>query len=239
MMRKLLDRLKQLPLKAPAMDNFQVAKVLASHNVEPWFLYAFEEWKNRWHVWRGLVWAMKHIERDGKVLETGCGCGWNLLWLAANGFNSLTGFDIDASAIAAGRELSQTAQYPLRLLWGDALDPGPLAEAPFRLLLALNWTYHVPSFELGCFLERYRGLLVPGGVLLLDTIKKSFNKYPKNQYLTSDWTKPQGERRPTEYLHRFNSAEVLEVATSKGFQIAKRFDRNGAIPRSVYLLRRN
>ncbi|KAB0664863.1 methyltransferase domain-containing protein [Oryzomonas japonica] len=239
MIQRFIDRLKQLPLREPSLRRPEIVSVLAHHGVEPWFLYAYDEWRSRWHVWRGLLWAIKNVEHGGNVLETGCGCGWNLFWLAANGFGSLTGLDINAAAVVAGNELAQGTGFPVRLRCDNALDPGSLADGPFHLILALNWTYHVPEFELGRFLERYGGLLVPGGVLLLDTIEKSFNAHPNNRYLTSDWGKPEWEMRPSEYLHRFSQGEVREIAASRGYQIEATYSRKGTIPRSLYILRRS
>lgn len=238
MIRQLIDRLKQLPLREPSLNRSELASVLAKHRVEPWFLYAYDEWRSRWHVWRGLLWAIKNVEHGGNVLETGCGCGWNLLWLAANGFISLTGFDINAAAVSAGNELAQGTGFPVRLRCDNALNPGSLSEGPFHMILALNWTYHVTEFDLGRFLECYGRLLVPGGVVVLDTVAKSFNVNPQSHYLTSDWDKPEEERRPSEYLHRFTMEEVRELAVSCGYHIEANFSRRGTIPRSLYILRR-
>jgi SAM-dependent methyltransferase len=235
MIRAFLDRLRLLSLQAPPLEHSQVVMALGRHGVEPWFLYAFEQWQRRWHVWRGMIWVVKHVGA-GAVLETGCGCGWNLFWLAANGFGPLSGIDLDAAAIAAGNELSGTAGLPLQLCCDNALDPETLKDRQFHLILALNWTYHVPGFDLGLFLERYRRHLGPGGLLLLDVVDRAYDEVPNSRYLTSDWARPVGERRPSEYLHRYYSKEVREIAASRGYRVAASFHRGGAIPRSVYLL---
>ena len=238
MIQPLLDRLQQFSLISPTFQRAEATDVLARHGVESWFLYSYDEWKKRWHVWRGLLWAINNIDHKGRILETGCGCGWNLFWLAANGFESLTGIDINTSAIAAGNELAQGAGIPVRLRSDNALNPASLQEAPFHLLLALNWTYHVPEFALAQFLDRYRELLIPGGVVLLDTVEKSFGTHPKSCFLTSDWSKPESERRPSEYVHRFTLRDIREISASCGFRVAAYYTRWGTIPRSIYMLRR-
>lgn len=228
--------MQQLDIRKPALQRSRVVSVLSEHNVEPWFLYAYDQWRCRWHIWRGIHWVIKNIRRDGKVLETGCGCGWNLFWLAANGFTSLDGIDIDVAAVTAGNELAHMANYQLRLRSGNALLPGESDDGPYHLILALNWTYHVTEFDMEQFLNNYGKCLVTGGVLLIDTVDSSFDSHLKSRFLTSDWNKPEDERRPSEYLHRCSNAEVRDIAKFCGYRIVAHFSRSGIIPRSIYAL---
>ena len=238
MIQPLLDRLQQMPMTAPSFRRADAAHVLARHGVDPWFLYAYEMWRSRWHVWRGILWATMNLDRKGGVLETGCGCGWNLFWLAANGFGHLGGIDVDTAAVAAGNELSRHSGYRVVLRADNALEPASLGDASFSLILALNWTYHVPAFRLDSFLQRYHNHLLPGGVLLIDAIDDTFSANPDSRYLTSDWDKLVMERRPSEYIHRFTLHEVSEIAGSSGYRVVKIFGRRGEIPRTLFILRR-
>lgn len=230
--------MQQLPLRTPSISTSAVAAVLARHGAEPWFRYAYQGWRQRWHVWRGVLWAVQNVPRYRQVLETGCGCGWNLFWLAANGFTLLSGTDRDAAAIAAGNELAGISGYPVHLREDDALEPQRLSEGSIALILALNWTYHVPEFDLALFLRRYRTGLAGGGMLLMDTIDRSFDDHPGSKYLTSDWGKPKQERRPSEYIHRFTMHEISETAGSCGYHIVAYFSRLDEIPRALYILQR-
>lgn len=210
--------------------------MLATHGASAWFLYAFEQWKDRWHVWRSILWIVRNLSPGARILETGAGCGWNLFWLEANGFSSLVGIDIDASAVAAGNELATRQQINLRLRCDDALSPATLGDKEFDAILALNWTYHVAAFDLAFFLETYSRHLAPNGMIIMDTIDAAFNAHPDNAYLTSDWRLPESERSPSEYLHRFDDAEFRGIAASCGYCIIARFRRQGTIPRSLYVL---
>lgn len=234
----LRDRFQQLPLRKPSISTSAVAAVLSRCGAEPWFRYAFQEWRQRWHVWRGVLWTVQNLPRGIQVLETGCGCGWNLFWLAANGFTSLIGIDNDAAAIAVGNELAVTSGYPVHLSEDDALNPRQLSDGSSALILALNWTYHVPEFDLALFLQRYRMVLAVGGMILIDTIDRSFDNHPDSKYLTSDWGKPAMERRPSEYIHRFTIHDIRRIAGSCGYQVLTNYNRRGEIPRSLYVLRR-
>lgn len=238
MIQYCVDHIQQLGLRKPYLQRSRVISVLAEHNVESWFLYAYDEWRSRWHIWRGILWVIKNISRDGRVLETGCGCGWNLLWLAANGFTSLTGIDVDSDAIAAGNELAHEGNYSFHLRRGNALRSDEYGNTPFHLILALNWTYHVPEFDLKLFLNNSAQHLVSNGVLMIDIIDRSFDLHPKNRFLTSDWEKPENLRRQSEYLHRYKHDEIQEISESCGFRIVTFFSRQEVIPRVIYALAR-
>jgi len=238
MLRKLRDRAIYLTLNRPNLDQVLVRQILERHQVQEWFWYSYTSWKDRWHVWWPVWWSIRHIPHHSPVLETGCGCGWNLLWLAANNFSRLYGFDIDTAAVAAGNEVAQSADMEVSLWCDDALYPEKLPlQGGFKLILALNWTYHVPVFDLSSFLTSYATSLAPGGRLIIDVIEKSYDSVPNNRYLTSDWTKPKVLRRPSEYIHRYSALDMKEAAISSGFQIETFFHRCETIPRTLYILR--
>lgn len=235
-MISLLDRLRQLTLRKPHLIASSVSEILEKHKVSLWFYYAFIQWRHRWHVWRSILWIVRNLSPGARILETGAGCGWNLFWLEANGFSSLVGIDIDASAVAAGNDLVTRHQNRLNLRCDDALSPTTLGDQVFDVILALNWTYHVPAFDLTRFLQTYTCHLVPNGVIVMDLIDASFNAHPDNAYLTSDWKRPKSERAPSEYLHRFDEAGFQCIAASCGYCIIASFRRHGTIPRSLYVL---
>lgn len=235
--QSIFDRVRLLRLREPGLDPVAVGRILNRHGVHKWFFYAYTDWKTRWHVWRGIYWAIRNIPTEVKTLETGCGCGWNLLWLAANGFSALYGYDIDAAAVAAGRELAAGCGLPIVLWQDDGLAPHR-EEGDFGLILALNWTYHVAEFGLSSFLTTFSSFLADGGCLIIDVIDKGYDRYPLNAYLTSDWEKPEKERRGTEYLHRYSSQEVYHLAASCGYQVVFAQTRAEVIPRSLFILRK-
>lgn len=117
---------------------------------------------------------------------------------------------------------------------------GPHTEKPerFDVILVLNWLMLVPAVCLPSFLSTYASLLNPGGVLFLDVIDRSYGDVDKNEYLTSEWTKPEKERRPTEYKSRFTYQDVASASAESGLAVEDVWKREQIIPRHVYRLRR-
>jgi len=198
-----------------------VARTVKRHEAQSWFVYAYERRRERKHVWWPSLWLVARLRGSTAILETGCGCGLNLLWFAQNGFARLSGFDNDATAIAVGRELfKQTLIEPF--LWVDeGLSPTHLPQHQFGAILALNWTYHANNFDLLTFLQTYRPKLTARGYLALDAIDRSYDKVPNNQYLTSDWERPERMRRPTEYKTRYFQDEVIAYARTSDFRVVE------------------
>jgi SAM-dependent methyltransferase len=212
-----------------------VRQIVEAHGAQSWFLYAFEERHTRWDLWESGFWVLHHLPRWSRVLETGCGCGLNLIWLGQQHFTDLHGFDLDPKAIAAGEELCREAGVPARLWCDDGLDPLDLGEEPFDLVMALNWTMLLEGFDLAAFAECYQERLAPGGFLLFDAIDRSYDLVPNNQYLTSDWHEPEEQRRPSEYRSRFSEGDVRDAVERAGMKLVHRIHRRGGAPRVIYV----
>jgi len=218
------------------LSQAEVFEVLERHGVESWFRYIYRERKNRWDVWMPAVWIAENCSKDSVVFETGCGCGFNLLWLGQRGFSSLYGSDIEQKAVNAAAELASLAGMSMDLWQDDALKPRRLPEQTD--ILIANWTCFDERFSLGVFLELYAPVMARHGVLVLDVIDSSYDSVPNNRYLTSEWNKPEGERAPSEYKVRYSREQVAAISSSAGFQIDKVLYRKQLIPRRVYLLRK-
>ncbi len=216
-----------------------VREAVERHGAQPWFVYAFESFADRWHVWGGSRWLARQLPARARILETGCGCALNLIWLGQQGFRDLHGSDIDPQAIAAGRDLCAAARIPATLWVDDGLKPTRLDDRCYDAILALNWTYHVEGFDLRFFLETYKRALTPRGYFIIDVIDKSYNDIKNNEYMTSDWGKPENQRRPTEYKVRYDAAEVDKAATAAGLRLIQLMSRPQAAqaPRLIAIIR--
>ena len=217
-------------------------EALAAYNVNDWYLTRmYREWWMRWYVWEPLFWIKRQVKNsDAKVFECGCGVGLNLLWLAQNGYHYLFGADLSLEAIQAGELLSKRLGYSLDLWQDDAICPQKKPEN-MDVLLALNWTYYsyVDGFDLECFLKDYAGCLVSGGYFVIDVIDSKWNLVPNNQYLTSDWGKPEAERSPSEYAKRYSKEEVVSAARVAKLRVVHSISHDSEIiPRIVYCLQR-
>lgn len=215
-----------------------VEDIISRHGAQSWFVYAHTKRRERKHVWWPSFWLAARLNCSSRILETGCGCGLNLLWFAEHGFTNLYGSDIDANAIAAGQTIFKQANLKARLWVDDGLNPSAVPAEQFDIILALNWTYHVETFELGRFFEVYQQHLSHGGYFVIDLIDNSYNNIPNNQYLTSDWGKPEELRQPTEYKKRYSQIEVRESARQHGFRVirSQMCSKNVTAPRRVYIL---
>jgi glycosyltransferase involved in cell wall biosynthesis/SAM-dependent methyltransferase len=205
---------------------------------QPWFKYIFRERAARWDVWRPCVWIAERYPADVPVLSVGCGAGFNLFWLAEQGFTNLWGFDIDPTAIDAAREISREAGLAATLWVDDGLKPRHLPARKFAVIEALNWTHLLDHFSLASLLETYLPYLADDGVFIVDTIDTSFNQHPDSAFCTHDWSKPIAERRPSEYQTRLSEAQVREIFAARGFTLESRMQEAQAIAKAVYVARR-
>lgn len=109
-------------------------------------------------------------ERGGPVLDVGCGSGRVMLALAQDGVR-VVGVDFSAAMLARGRRrLAQQPALASRVTFveGDALAaelPGPFALIllPYNMLMHFN----TQADQLAA-LRRFRALLAPEGLLVLD-----------------------------------------------------------------------
>jgi 2-polyprenyl-3-methyl-5-hydroxy-6-metoxy-1,4-benzoquinol methylase len=215
-------------------------QILKMHENQAWFVYALTGRPERWHVWAPSLWLAERISRNARILETGCGCAWNLIWFGQRGFRQLYGFDTDPKAIAAGKDLCAVAGTQATLNVDDGLAPKHLVADFYDVVLALNWTYHLEAFDLQTFFLNYSKYLRPGGYIAIDTIDSAYNTVPNNEYLTSDWNLPDARRRPTEYKKRYTDAEVRSSARQTGLRIVRsEMCDNCILSRRVYILTHN
>jgi SAM-dependent methyltransferase len=229
--RRILD--KNLRLPAGLVDN-----AIDQNHAQPWFKYIYRERANRWDVWQPMVWLVNHYNPIDPVLETGCGVGFDLIWLAQRGFNQLFGFDIDQRAIDAGVDISSKAGYSLSLWVDDGLSPQGIPQMRFSIILAKNWTMLNSNFDLDQFLDIYLPYLSEEGALIFDVIDNMYNQIPNNQYLTSDWGKPIILRRPSEYVVRISQDNVRTSVERHNLQIVEIMTKTEAVPRVIYIVKR-
>lgn len=225
---------RQIEIRLPVTV---VENAISRHGAQSWFIYAHTKRRERKHVWWPSLWLAPRLAPSSRILETGCGCGLNLLWFGEQGFRELYGSDIDEKAVSAGIDLFKKAGLNARLWVDDGLLPSRLPSERFDAILALNWTYHVEAFDLGAFFLTYARHLRPGGYIAIDTIASAYNCVSNNQYLTSDWNLPAEQRRPTEYNKRYSCEDVRKAAEAAGLITVKYMSQNELIPRAVCLLR--
>jgi hypothetical protein len=211
-------------------------RIIRGTGAQEWFIWSIRDRARRGEAVAAMEWIAKNVDRRTAILETGCGCGANLIWLCQHGFVSLAGTDASPHAIAAATGLVNLARLPIEVAVDDGLNP-KLAIPKVGLLLALNWLYYAPQFDLSNFLSSYRTALQPSGFVVFDMVDAAFNHMPDNQYRTDDWHLPQGARRSTQYKIRLSQDDVRGASNTAGFDIVSIFPGTEIPPRLVWVLK--
>lgn len=215
-----------------------IEEIVNKNNAHNWFVYIVNDRKNRWEIWKTSFWLSRYLSNNAKIMETGCGIATNLLWFGQRGFHNLYGFDIDGCAISAGEQLFKHMNLPVTLWVDDGLCPKKVPDIKFDAILSFNWTFLLDNFSLEYYLKFYSGFLSKNGIIVIDVIDDSYNNVPKNQYLTSDWDKPEEYRNSSEYKKRYSREEVKKIAASAKMEITKIIKQQSTIPKVVYILRK-
>lgn len=214
-----------------------VQKIIKKHTLEDWFFYSFVNRSGRRHICEPSLWILNNIQKQSVIFENGCGCAFNLIWLAQKGFIHLSGSDISSEAVSAGKEIASLANLNIELWQDNGMNPERLPDC-YDVLLALNWTYHVENFNFINFINKNSITLKQNGYIVIDLIDISYNNTPNNEYLTSDWHKPIDMRLPSEYKTRYSYEDVARMVSEVGFEVDHIIKLEQLIPRFVYILRK-
>lgn len=110
-------------------------------------------------AWRALL--LEHLPpAPARVADLGCGTGTLVLLLTAEGY-VVDGVDFSPAMVRRARD---KAGHLARFVEGDAAEP-PLVAAAYDVVLCRHVLWALPSPAAA--LERWIGLLAPGGRLLL------------------------------------------------------------------------
>jgi SAM-dependent methyltransferase len=216
----------------------EVNRILDVSGAEVWFKWSIEARSSRGEATSAMRWIVDNMSRNAVIFETGCGCGANLIWLGQKKFSNLSGTDRSENAIAAAEALAALARLSIIFRKDDGLQPAHLV-ADVDCLLALNWVYYSPTFDLFQFLSQYRNALKPDGVIVMDMVDRAYDQYPRNEYLTDDWHLPPERQRPTQYKIRMSQDEVTTAARSAGFEVTTILPGTAIPPRFVTVFKRH
>lgn len=212
-----------------------VSSTLTKHGVEPWFDYVLRERSSRWDILEPSKLLAKQLPKSAQILEAGCGCGFNLIWLAQRGFVNMAGFDIVPNNIFAAKELALKAGAKVDFWVDDGLKPAHCNGRRFDAVLALNWVHLLDVLDLDAFFRQYGMITKKGGLLVIDMIDLCYSQIPNNMYHTSDWALPEHERRTTEYRIRHSCEQMRAMAASCEWRLVQVFERAQKVPKKVYV----
>ena len=87
-------------------------------------------------------------------------------------------------------------------------------------------------------IEKFSKFIHKDGFLAFDVIDTAYNSIDKNKYLTSDWDKPEVERRETEYKLRTSFLDIEKAASLHGFEIYLHNFYEDIPQRSLYIIKK-
>lgn len=107
---------------------------------------------------------LKNYDINSTILDFGCGTGVMSYNLAINGFN-VTAIDLDLKPIQV---LKENINYPqsIDFIEGNILDI-QFNDKKFDVIVALDVLEHIPLDKLPLFLEKFKSLLNPNGVIIV------------------------------------------------------------------------
>jgi 2-polyprenyl-3-methyl-5-hydroxy-6-metoxy-1,4-benzoquinol methylase len=151
---------------------------------------------------------------EGRILDVGCGFGLFAAYFGqTHPRRRIVGIDPNARRVELARRVAtrlDLRQHEFQV--GDVRDCS--VEGPFDAAYVLDVMHHLPRDDQRGVLERLRGLLVPGGVLL---VKDITTEPPFALHFTAALDRLMvGWNEPLSYRHHREWAEIL---TELGFKV--------------------
>ncbi|MFC4120435.1 class I SAM-dependent methyltransferase [Nonomuraea zeae] len=202
----------------------------------------------------GFVIRRAGLRPGSRVLDVACGSGRHALELARRGCR-VTGLDVSAEAVAHARAAAARERLDLDLRQGDmrALPEDVRTDAAMCMGNVFGYLEHAGTQR---FLASLRGLVVPGGTLILDYAfvaesllpnlvleeppmtlggveAVSVNEYDavNSRWLTSfTFRRGAQEHRGTSVQHVYTAAEVVRLVTEAGFTGVELYGDAGGTP---------
>jgi SAM-dependent methyltransferase len=141
--------------------------------------------------------AAQAVSKD--VVEIACGAGVGLGMLASVSRKTVGG-DIDERNCALARE-TYCKRHNIEILHMDALQM-PFAAGSFDLAILFEALYYLPSAD--AFLTGVKGILRPGGKLLISTVNHRWRGFSRSPFCT----------------RYYDAAELNELLVRHGFEVS-------------------
>ena len=151
----------------------------------------------------------RHLPRDGRVLEAGCGYGRYVLALQARGY-SVTGVEFSEETVDISREIAPG----IDVVTGDVLNLD-FPDGAFDAYVSLGVLEHFVEGPEQALSEAYR-VLCPNGTMICSV--PYFNPYRRrilSETAPTDWD------RETFYQFAYREQEFRETLEANGFQCEK------------------
>lgn len=150
----------------------------------------------------------RHLPKDGKILEAGCGTAQLVVALNSSGYNCI-GLDYAINAMRKARQ----AAGPLRLISGDLTAVG-ISDNVFDAIISIGVVEH--RFEgPEIFLHEKMRILKPGGVLMISVPYVN----PLRQWRSTHGAYQDNVSGLDFYQYAFSRDEFCGILKSAGFEI--------------------
>lgn len=157
----------------------------------------------------------KHLAKDGRILDIGCGTGRVSIGLYQLGYHEIEGIDFSEAMIQSARKFATRNSYPIRFRVGDAMaldyKDGLLA----GVIVAFNGLMQIPLKQ-----NRTRALfevkrvLKPGGSFIFTTHDRDMAQSDERRQFweteRDQWDKGTQDPRKREFGDLFFSLEGVE-----------------------------
>ena len=203
----------------------------------------------------GIRRVLQRIPQHGSWLDLGCGSGALALeWIEQGRTGAYTGLDFSAALLEEAVHGLQGMPHPaleinfLPANLGSPDWPAVLPDRAFDGALAFASLHHIPAYALRLsILQRTRALLASGGLFIHS--EWQFQNSPRLLARVQPWQEAgfnpddleqgdtlldwryalpgQVEQVGQRYVHRFDRAELAQLAEQSGFTILDEFDSDG------------
>jgi len=170
---------------APTIDNGIYDRLADGWWHERGFLNLLQSTLNPWRVpyFARALKAGGIDPRGSRALDVGCG-GWLLAEEAAAMGFSVTGIDPSARSIEIARAHAVTTGLQIEYLLGRG-DDLPFAPDTFDAVFCCDVLEHVAEWD--AVIDEMARVLRPGGVLVYDTINRTFASKISSIKIAQDW----------------------------------------------------
>lgn len=192
----------------------------------------FEKDKRAFYVYE---WVKNNLCINTRILDIACGAGELLFHLHQEGYQKLSGFDIDETSIFAAKDLNSITHGNIHFFINNALKPIFLEK--YDVLVWMAGLYLFENYSLDCFFAEYVRRINENGYLIFEMVDASYNEIPLNEFHTADW-KNSGKKRPSEYQLRMSKKEVLFCAQRHHLRLIKIYNVKNLVPFKIYIFQR-
>ncbi len=161
---------------------------------------------------------MTLVKRGGKILDAGCGSGRDVNFFASQGYR-VTGIDLSTELLAYAEEhAEENADF-----FSMDLRNITFSDGSFDGIWACASLLHLTHGEIGPVLERFHGLIVSGGAMMLLMKKGTGERLATSTTITTD----------TRFFAYYSEEELLTLVKGAGFTVTEQYtwDQNDRNPR--------